>query len=207
MIEIITNRTTQMASHKNIFGILLLGIALSACASTFKATYDHDPSNNFTNYQSFAWISKNPMKVGQGVATINPLLEPRIMSALERALVDKGYQWVADPASADFAVSFTVGSRDEIKVDSYPSMTAGYGAGYPGHWGWGSAYYGFGYGTDTSVRQYTKGMLAVDVFDVKDRRPVWHGVATKTINESDRENMDETIKAAVDAIVAGFPPS
>jgi hypothetical protein len=31
-------------------------------------------------------------------------------------------------------------------------------------------------------------------------RPVWHGVATKTIHESDRENRDETI-------VAGFPAS
>lgn len=32
--------------------------------------------------------------------------------------------------------------------------------GYPRHWGWGGGYYG--YGTETTVRQYTKGMLAVD---------------------------------------------
>jgi len=128
------------------------------------------------------------------------------MSALEIALVAKGYRWVSEATSADFAISFTIGSREEIRVDSYPSMSAGYGRGYPGHWGWGGTYYGYG-ATETTVRQYTKGMLAVDIFDVKERRPVWHSVATKTINESDRENQDETIKAAVDAIVAGFPPS
>lgn len=194
-----------MKAAMNLLGMVLVLALLGACASTFKATHDHDSNNDFSNYQTFAWISKNPMKVGKGVTTPNPLLEPRITSALEKGLVAKGYKWVADASSADFVLSFTIGSRDEIKVDTYPSMSAGYGGAYPSHWRWGGAYYG--YGTETSVRQYTKGMLAVDIFDVKDRRPVWHGVASKTINESDRENMDETIKAAVDAILAGFPPS
>ena len=190
---------------KAVLGTVLTITLLGACASTFKATYDHDPGNDFSRYQSFSWISKNPMKVGQGVVAPNPLLEPRITSALEKALVAKGYQYVIQPKHADFVVSFTIGSREEIKVDSYPSMSAGYGKGHPGHWGWGGMYYGAG--TETRVRQYTKGMLAVDVFDVKERRPVWHGVATKTINESDRDNLEATVKAAVDVILAGFPPS
>jgi hypothetical protein len=56
------------------------------------------------------------------------------------------------------------------------------------------------------VRQYDKGMLAMDVFDVKERRPVWHGVATKSISEQDIHDIDGTIQAAVDAILEGFPP-
>jgi len=187
-----------------LLGIVALIAVLSGCASTFEASYDHDPANDFDKYQSFAWISKNPMKVGQSVGAVNPLLEPRISSALEKALVAKGYKYVIEPKNADFVVSFTVGSREEIKVDSYPSMSAGYGRAYPSHWGWGGMYYGVG--TETSVRQYTEGMLAVDIFDVKDRRPVWHGVATKRISEADREDAAATIQAAVDAILAGFPP-
>lgn len=195
-----------MTIRTGLLGAVFACAILAGCASTFKATYDHDVGHDFSNYQTFAWISKNPMKVSTAVSSVNPLLEPRIMSALDNALAAKGYRWVAEAKSADFVISFTIGSREEIKVDSYPSMSVGYGAGYPGHWGWGGSYYGYG-ATEVSVRQYTKGMLAVDIFDVKDRRPVWHGVATKTINESDRENLDETVKAAVDAIVAGFPPS
>lgn len=179
-------------------------LALAGCATGFKATHDHDPGQDFTQYQSFAWIAKNPMKVGQGVTTVNPLLEPRIMAALESALTAKGYRQVDAPGDADFVLSFTIGARDKIRVDSYPSMTIGYSAAYPSHWRWGAAYHCCA--TDTAVRQYTTGILAVDVFDVDEKRPVWHGVASKTITESDRTKLEETIKAAVDAIVAGFPP-
>jgi len=167
--------------------------------------YDHDTSMEFGDYRNYAWLSENPMKVGPTSQIGNPLLEPRIMSAVEDNLNAKGYTKVTERGSADFVLSFTVGSREEIKVDSYPSMTSGVGYGYPRHWGgWGGAYYG--YGTETSVRQYTTGMLAVDIFDVEERRPVWHGVAEKTINESDREDAEGTIRDAVTAVLAGFPP-
>ena len=193
-----------MTSRTRVLCALITVFTVTSCASTFNATYDHDAANDFGKYESFAWISKNPMKVGKNVGAVNPLLQPRIMSALENALVAKGYKFAKMPKNADFVVSFTVGSREEIRVDSYPTMSAGYGVAYPRHWGWGGAYYGVA--TETQVRQYTEGMLAVDIFDVKERRPVWHGVATKRISESDREDAEATIKAAVDAILTGFPP-
>lgn len=194
----------MMSGRKNYWALAALAMVVGGCASGFKATYDHDAAQDFSGYQSFAWIGEHPMKVAATVGIPNPLLEPRIMTAISDALIAKGYKNVDEAESADFVVSFTVGSRDEIKVDSYPTMGGSYG-GYPGHWGWGGGYYG--YATETTVRQYTKGMLAVDIFDVMDRRPVWHGVATKSISESDREDAKATIKAAVDAVLAGFPPS
>lgn len=196
-----------MARPGTTFVILVTTALLAGCATGFKATFDHDPAQDFSGYKTFAWISDHPMKVGTADRIPNPMLEPRIMSTVEEGLAAKGYSMVQDAASADFVLAFTVGSREEIKVDSQPSMAAGHvGYAYPRRWGaWGGAYYG--YGTETTVRQYTKGMLAIDVFDVAERRPVWHGVASKTINESDREDAAGTIKAAVDAILAGFPPS
>jgi len=189
------------------FFVCILAAMLVGCATGFEAMYDHDSSQDFSAYKTYGWISVNPMKIGPSSQIGNPLLEPRIMEAIEQNLNSKGYTKVAEPESADFVLSFTIGSRNEIKVDSYPSMTGsvGVGYGYPRHWGgWGGAYYG--YGTETSVRQYTKGMLAVDIFDVAERRPVWHGVAEKTINESDREDVEGTIKAAVGALFSAFPP-
>ena len=182
----------------------LLTLGLGACASGFTATYDSDPAHDFSGYKTFAWISANPMVIGHTERMPNPLLEGRIMSTVENGLVAKGFTKVADPETADFALSFTVGSREEIKVSSYPSSYAG--VGYPGGWGWGGPYYGMSMGTQTEVRQYQKGMLALDVFDVKEHRPVYHAVATKSITESDRKKMDETVQAAVNAVLSAFPP-
>ncbi len=192
-----------MANRKNQTVLIMLALVLAACASTFEATYDHDRQHDFTNYRTFAWISANPMVVAENVGVVNPMLETHVMNAVESGLQAKGFRLVQNPQAADFVVAFTVGSREKIRVDSYPTMASGYyGAGYPRHWGWGGAYYG----TETTVRQYTKGMLAVDIFDVKERRPVWHAVATKTIQEKDREQIVETVNAAVNAILGGFPP-
>ena len=179
-------------------------LSLTACATGFKATYDSDPAHDFSGYQTFAWISPNPMIVGPTNRVPNPLLEPKIMAAVEGVLTTRGYRKVEDPETADFALSFTVGSREEIKVNSYPATYAGYG--YGGGWGWGGPYYGMGMATETQVRQYQKGMLALDVFDVKERRPVYHSVAEKSITDSDRRKMDEVIQAAVNAVLEAFPP-
>ena len=194
-----------MRLSANIFMLILVIFTLGGCATGFKATHDHDASHDFSGYKTFAWISANPMKVGPSVQSPNPLLEPRIMRATEGALAAKGFTQVAEPKSADFVLLFTVGSREQIKVqNTYPTMSVGYATGYPSHWGWGASYHCCA--RDTEVRQYTTGILAIDVFDVQEKRPVWHGAASKTINQSDRENIEATVKAAVDAILAGFPP-
>lgn len=184
--------------------VAFVSLGLVACASGFNATYDSDPAHDFSGYQTYAWISETPMIVGQTNRIPNPLLEPKIMSAIEGNLTAKGYSKIDDPEAADFVLSFTVGSREEIKVNSYPSTYAGYG--YRGAWGWGGPYYGMGMTTETQVRQYQKGMLALDVFDVEERRPVFHAVAEKSITDSDRKKLDETVQAAVDAVLAAFPP-
>ena len=167
----------------------LVSLGLAACASGFKASYDADPAHDFSGYQTYAWISKNPMIVGSTNRMPNPLLEPRIMAAIEDGMTVRGFRKVDDPESADFTLSFTVGSREEIKVNSYPASYQGF-YGHPR-----SAYW-----------QYQKGMLALDVFDVKEHRPVYHSVAEKSITDSDRKKMDETINAAVAAVLQAFPP-
>jgi len=177
-------------------------LGLGACASGFQATYDHDPAQDFGAYKTYAWISEHPMIVGSTDRIPSPLLEARIMSAIEDGMSVRGFSKAADGAAADIALSFTVGSRQEVKIDSYPAAYGGYG--YPRGWGWGGPYYGMG--TETTVRQYQKGMLALDVFDVAQHRPVFHAVATKSITDSDRKKLDETVRAAVDAILQGFPP-
>lgn len=166
---------------------------LQGC-ETIRVVSDHDPSFSFAGYDRFAWMSEHPMvAAGPGA---NPLLEGRIMAAITDSMRAKGILLVPE-AQADFVVSFSVGARDRVSVTSTP-----YPVAYRGAWRWGGAYY-----NDVDVRQYTEGRLAIDVFDAREKRPVWHGYATANIsNVTDRAERQELLRDAVARILDEFPP-
>lgn len=181
------------------FAIGLL-VALGGCSSSspIKSTYDYNPQIDFTGYRTYAFISENPMSVSQAQGAVNPMIQGRLMESIRIAMNAKGYSEVQDPESADMAIGFTVGSRDQIKVDTYPSS---FQTGYSRR----AYYYGYSYGTETRVRQYTEGQLAVDIFDVASHTPAFHGVASKKITEADRKAQQETLNDAAAQALSGFP--
>jgi len=170
-----------------------VAITAFGCAAVKLAKVAYDVEHNFSDYQSFSWLSENPMKVGQALAPPKKMLQPAVMASIRSNLEAKGYRYEADAASADFLLSFTVGSREKIGP---AENSGGVGRG-----GWATAYYGGSAGA-----AYTQGVLAIDIFDLTDRQPVWHGVAGKRINEEDRENMTRVINAVVASILDDFPP-
>jgi hypothetical protein len=180
------------------FAAATLGLALiiGGCSSSggIQSTYDYNREVDFRGYQTYAFISENPMAVSQAQGAVNPMLQGRLMESIRITMNGKGYNEVSDPESASMAV----GSRDQIKVDTYPSsFSTGYSRrGY---------YYGYNTGTETRVRQYTEGQLAVDIFDVASHNPAFHGVASKKITDSDRENQQEVLNAIASEALAGLP--
>jgi Domain of unknown function (DUF4136) len=176
----------------------LIWMGLGGCAPSVKVTTDRDPGANLSAYRTFAWVGEHPLIAVRAAQVPSPLLEGRIIRAVRSNLEGRGYRYSEN--NPDFAIAFTVGSREKIRVDSYPSR-------YHGNWGWAGTrrYYGGGYTTDTTVRQYTVGALAIDIFDVASRSPVWHGLGEKNITTSDLEDRDALIKLAVDSILAEFP--
>jgi hypothetical protein len=177
-----------------------LTLALGGCSSSspIESAYDYNRQVDFTGYRTYAFISENPMSVSQAQGAVNPMLQGRLMESIRIAMNAKGYSEVQDVEAADMAIGFTVGSRDQIKVDTYPSsFQTGYSRrGY---------YYGYNYGTETRVRQYTEGQLAVDVFDVASHTPAFHGVASKKISDSDRKNQQAVLNAIATEALSGFP--
>lgn len=176
-------------------------LVIAGCASQYEAKVDFDKNDeiNTAQYKTFAWLKEQKIMVRS--EDLNPVVKVRIDKAIENEFKAKGYNLIMDPEAADFVISYTVGSRDKIRVDTFPTT-------YHGGWGWGSHYYG-GYGgmhmgTETRVRNYTEGKLAIDVFDVKTHQPAWHGSAVKRISSSDEENYEETIKTIVHQVVAQF---
>lgn len=175
---------------------LLLVTLLTACATPMRARSDYDSRNDFSRYQSFAWIAEDPLITPRDSGVqVSPLNRRRIVEAIESQLASKGFRKAADTSGADFILSFTVGARERIDVQSYPVR-------YHGYWGWGRAYVGY----EADVSTYRQGTLAIDVFDASSNQPVWHGWATKRITDRDVETAAQQIPAAVAAILADFPP-
>jgi len=186
-----------MLKNKLIIILALIGV-MAGCVSTQQARVDFDRNNEITtsHYKTFAWLSET--KVLAEPVDVNPVMKVRIDNAIEQAFIAKGYQLVSDAEAADFTISYTMGSRDKVKIDSLPIM-------YRTSFMWGHRYYGgMGISNDTHVRNYTEGKLAIDVYDVKSHQPVWHGWAVKRIKSSEQDNPSKAIKTVVEQVVAQF---
>jgi len=172
---------------------LLLFAWLSVGCAGVQARSDFDPNAHFDTYRSFAWLGEpGTLTGGAGTEGVDPLLARRIRESIESQLEARGYRKLDDPAAADFAVSFSVGRQEKIQIESGPTL----GGGRYGYGGW--------YAGSVSATSYTEGTLAIDIFDGKSHLAVWHGWASKRVNQTtDRAVL---VDEAVSAILAKFPP-
>ena len=195
-------RATTMPSWTLVLSLVLLALPVG-CASPIKVTHDFDPAADFSSYETYAWISQEPLiapKPGQSSDSyISPLEDKRIRRAVNRELMARGYREVDDTSLADLVVSFTVGREEKLRVYDSPATGGVYvGRGYGGY-GYGG-WYG---GSSVRVDQYTEGTLALEFFDRQSKQALWVGLATKRITRSD--DSEEVIQRAVAAILEDFP--
>ncbi|HUD29011.1 MAG TPA: DUF4136 domain-containing protein [Novosphingobium sp.] len=160
---------------------------LASCTTTPKVNFDADPQANFTGYKTYSWAYN---AAPQGA---NPLLVQRVKSSVTAYLASHGYT-PAEPG--DFAIGFTLGSRDRVEV----TQLGGYGPYYRPWGAWG----GWGGYNQVDVRNVTDGTLVIDIYDTKAKAPVWHGTATQQV--SGDSVPQEKLDAAVAAVMANFPP-
>jgi hypothetical protein len=175
-------------------GLVMIGLA--ACSGVDKRT-DYDPGADFSTYHTYEWVTDELMvQPPEGAdPRVSALVQQRIRDAIDQSLARKGFR---QEQSGDFAVGFTVGLRDRERVSNwgpYGSSYRPYGSYDP---------YRGPYGARTTVTSYTQGTLAIDMFDVQTRRPIWHGRATKIVQDSD--DRPEVIQEIVDSVLADFPP-
>lgn len=175
-----------------VFLFTLLG--MGGC-ETLHTGSDYDRTAVFSSYRTFTWLPRSDYGTG------NPLIVERAREAILAALEAKGYGYVNTMDAANFAVDFTIGSRERVDVQTYPRPFAGPWLGYGPYW-WGYPYWGSG----VDVRHYREGTLSIDVFDAHTHRPVWHGWAKKALSRQDMTHSRTAIGEAVAAVLAKFPP-
>ena len=186
-------RASRRRARRASAGIAALAFLGIASCDTVERTVDFDRSADFSGYSTYAWSLEVPTQSEVGVPPVNPLINQRVQDAIERSLAARGY---TPSGSPDFAVAFSIGVRERtyyqpawVRYPAYdPVINRRFAPVYPRH----------------VQRSYSEGTIVVDVFDVATGRAVWHGRASKPVDEGDTQ--PEAIQAIVDSILVDFPP-
>lgn len=161
-------------------------LLLSACAGVDVRT-DHDPSVDFSRYSTYFW-KKLP-------ETSNPLMNDRIVAAVDGQLFAKGWRRVPE-RQAQTALAADVTSREKQRVETVHNQ-------------WGPGWHGWGRGgpvmATARVVTFHVGTLVIDLYDAKSRNAVWRGIASDVISRSP-DAMRKALGEGVQKMFANFPP-
>lgn len=167
-------------------------LLLPVLANGQKTTYDYNKSANFSAFKTYA--HKEGTKVGQ------PLIDERIVSAIDAALAAKGLTKV--DANPDVYVVYHVAFDKQKDISTFSSGYGGYG---PYGWGWGGGWAGGT--TNTQVRDILIGTLVIDLADAKKGELAWRGMGVKEVDtQAKPEKRDKSITKAVEKIFKNYPP-
>jgi Domain of unknown function (DUF4136) len=96
--------------------LLLLGMATGAEAQ--KVLFDYDHNANFSGYKTFSWIKRPHHRP-------DPLMERRIVDAINATLAAKGWQLV--PEGGDVVIAAHMATREEHTLETF---STGFGGGW-----------------------------------------------------------------------------
>lgn len=157
---------------------LLLAGFLAACAS-IPVRVDYDEGTEFLFYTSFAVVGD-----GATPRRVESLNDARVHRAIVDGLQAKGLA-EAPRGEADLLVRWhTRFRRRTIVTDTYPSP--------------------FWRPRRLNVYHIREGVLTIELIDRKEGRVVWQGSATDVVDDPERNR--ETVRRAVAAILAKYPP-
>lgn len=174
----------------------LTTLCLSSCSSV-QVSQDFDNSYNFTQATTFNWDTEL-QKSNTGLLQDDELLAKRFFTAINTSLVNQGYTLSETPALL-ISCNYTITSR--LQADSIqPSIGFGYGR----H----SRFGGVGIQSGTTVRQYDRGMLTINIHDAKDGKLIWKGNGTREVfTHNSPEKLTKSVNELVQSTLAQFPPS
>lgn len=171
-----------MRASTKVFLLMAAGFffTLAGYSQTVSVDWDHS-AGNFSQFKTYAWVK--PTR-----PTPNPLMDQRIVAAIDSQLAAKGLKKVDD--SPDVLVTYGAGISQQTQA-----VATGTGG-----WRWG--------GGMATVNQYVTnvGTLVVDIDDGKTKQLLWRGAAKDTLSDKPDKN-SQKIDKAVTKMFQKYPPS
>jgi hypothetical protein len=175
---------------------LVVSASMLGACTTLRVTTDVNPSFSVANCHSYTFTREHVANADQPAAFGNPLNADRLRAAIETNMAARGIARVADNAAADCVVGYALGTR-QVFNDYY----AGWGPGW-GYGGWRRGGY-WGYDDGPWVENETR--VAVDIFDARSRKAMWHGAVSESMADLTGPNAEAKISAATAAIFSKLP--
>jgi Domain of unknown function (DUF4136) len=194
-----------MSSAKLCLAASGLALALAAC-TTLHVTTDVNPNFSVANCHSYTFAREHVANADQPAAFGNPLNADRLRAAIEANMAARGVTRVSDNGTADCFVGYAIGTR-QVFNDYYGGLGyGGFGYGGFGYGGFGyGGFGGFGYGGYDGPWVENETRIAVDVFDTRSHKPIWHGAVSQTVSDLRGPNAEAKIGAATAAIFGKLP--
>jgi len=175
--------------------LLLISFAAIATAgcSSIKSAYDFDSSFDFTQVRSWQWNTKPSAEFAQA----NPLIDKRIVKAIENVLEQKLFTQTTPP---DVNISYTVSIEKKLSSSGI-STGIGLSLGSSSRRGHVSMSSG------NQLKQTTEGTLRIDISS-KTGALLWRGTGTRSLSHaaSSPEKSQEKINEIVNELLKNFPP-
>jgi len=171
---------------RRIISVFVFILITTNLAFAHKVRVDYDHGVKFSNYKTFMWVEKPQ--------TDNPLMDDRLVKAVNAQLLAKGLKPV--DSDADLSVSAT-STIQEVPI--FNTFYDGWGGGWGWGWGWG----GPGYAT-TTVTTYLQGTTVVQLADTASEKAIWRGVATGSVSDKP-EKASRKISKVISEMFERYP--
>jgi uncharacterized protein DUF4136 len=176
-----------------IISVFVSILFATSFAFAHKVRVDYDRSVNFSKYKTFMWVEKPQSE--------NPLMDDRIVNAVNAQLSAKGLQRVT--TDADLSVGATSSVQENHIVNTFYDDWGWDGWGW-GHWGWGRwGWDGPGFAT-TYVHTYREGTTVVELTDTASEKVIWQGVSTGSVSDKP-EKAARKISKVISEMFESYP--
>ena len=180
-----------MKSLRTLLPVTLFAI----CGFAQDVRYNFAAGQDFSKFKTYKWV-----KI-QGAQDINQLAEDQLKAAVDAELAKKGLQ-KTESDDSDLYVGYQAAVGQEKQYTSYISEW-GYGPG------WGGGWYG-GMGSSTTTGQTSTiyvGQLGLDMYSPAEKKLVWRGMASKTIDQKAKpEKQQKNLQKAMAKLLKNYPP-